>query len=167
MNPYLKQYQQSQIQTASPEKILIMLYDGAIQFLNKAIRGIENKDIQESHNNIIAAQRIITEFMNTLDVEAGGDVCKNLYSLYDYLHYRLVQANIQKNIEMLEEVLVHLKDLKATWEEAIRIAGKEKQETGIDMRDKTSSINVSDNSDDEEEEEEEDEGEGEDKAFVG
>lgn len=129
MNPYLKQYQQSQIQTASPEKILIMLYDGAIQFLNKALKALKDKDIQETHNNIIGAQRIITEFMNTLDVKSGGDVCKNLYSLYEYLHYRLVQANIQKNPQMIEEVLRHLKDLKETWEEAIRIANKENKQT--------------------------------------
>lgn len=135
MNPYLKQYQQSQIQTASPEQILIMLYDGAIQFLNKALRHIEEKDIQETHNNIIAAQRIITEFMNTLDVEAGGEVCRNLYSLYEYLHYRLVQANIQKSPDMINEVLRHLKDLKATWEEAIRIAGKDKEKPEAEVED--------------------------------
>ena len=60
MNPYLKQYQQTQVQTASPEKILIMLYDGAIQFLNKAKTGMENKNIEETHNNIVRAQRIIS-----------------------------------------------------------------------------------------------------------
>jgi flagellar protein FliS len=125
-NPYLKQYQKTQIETASPEKILIMLYDGAIQFLNKAKVGIGNSNIEETHNNIIGAQRIIAEFMNTLDIENGGDVAKNLYSLYEYLHYRLIQANIKKDVEIIEEVLVHLKDLKNTWEQAIRIAAQEK-----------------------------------------
>jgi len=128
MNPYLKQYQQTEIQTSSPEKLLIMLYDGAIQFLNKAKVGISNKNIEETHNNIVSAQRIITEFMNTLDMDTGGEVAKSLYSLYEYLHYRLVQANIKKDINMLDEVLIHLKDLKQTWEEAIRIASKEKFE---------------------------------------
>ena len=132
MNPYLKQYQQTEVQTASPEKLLIMLYDGAIQFLNKAKMGIKNKNIEDTHNNIVAAQRIITEFMNTLDMDAGGEVAKNLYNLYEYLHFRLVQANIKKDIDMVDEVLVHLKDLKHTWEEAIRIAAREKTEEDIE-----------------------------------
>lgn len=126
MNPYLKQYQQTEVQTASPEKLLIMLYDGAIQFLNKAKTGIANKNIEEIHNNIIGAQKIISEFMNTLDMEVGGEVAQNLYNLYEYLHYRLVQANIKKDIDMVDEVLNHLKDLKQTWEEAIKIAAREK-----------------------------------------
>jgi len=133
MNPYLKQYQTSQVQTASPEKILIMLYDGAIQFLNKAKKELENKNIQEVHNNIVGAQKIIAEFMNTLDLEIGGETAVNLYNLYDYMHYRLVQANIKKDVEMVDEVLGHLKDLKATWEEAIKIAQREK--TSVDIRD--------------------------------
>ena len=139
MNPYLKQYQTSQIQTASPEKILIMLYDGAIQFLNKAKKELENKNIQEVHNNIIGAQKIVAEFMNTLDMEIGGATAVNLYNLYEYMHFRLVQANMKKDVAMIDEVLVHLKDLKSTWEEAIRIANREK-----------SSINVLDDEADEE-----------------
>lgn len=128
MNPYLKQYQQTQVQTASPEKLLIMLYDGAIQFLNKARMAMQNKDIEGTHNNILGAQRIISEFMNTLNLEAGGEVAQNLYNLYEYLHYRLVQANIKKDVEMVDEVLVHLKDLKQTWEQAIIIAAREKDQ---------------------------------------
>jgi len=134
MNPYLKQYQQNQVQTASPEKLLIMLYEGAIQFLNKAKIGLETNNLEEIHNNIVRAQRIITEFMNTLDMEAGGDMAKNLYSLYEYLHHRLVQANIKKDVQMVDEVLGHLKDLKNTWEEAIKIAARERaqQEEGFE-----------------------------------
>lgn len=129
MNPYLKQYQQTQVQTASPEKLLIMLYDGAIQFLNKAKIALSENNIEAVHNNIIGAQRIISEFMNTLDMEVGGDMAKNLYNLYEYLHHRLVQANLKKDSDMVEEVLVYLKDLKQTWEEAIKIAAREKSQT--------------------------------------
>ena len=128
MNPYLKQYQQTQVQTASPEKILIMLYDGAIQFLNKARVGMENKNIEETHNNIMRAQRIIQEFMNTLDRQNGGEIAENLYRLYDYLNYRLIQSNVKKDIDGIDEVLRHLKELKATWEEAIKIAARERME---------------------------------------
>lgn len=126
MNPYLKQYQQTQVQTSSPERILIMLYDGAIQFLNKARVAIQNKNIQESHNNIIGAQKIIAEFMNTLDMKKGGELAQNLYNLYEYMHFTLIQANMKKDIALIDEVLVFLKELKQTWEEAIKIAAKEK-----------------------------------------
>jgi len=126
-NPYLKQYQQSTIQTASPEQIIIMLYDGAIQFLNKAKKEMDNNNnIEEIHNNILKAQKIISELMTSLDLEIGGQVSVNLYNLYEYLHYRLVQANIKKDGAMIDEVLLHMKDLKHTWEEAIKIAGREK-----------------------------------------
>lgn len=161
-NQYLKQYQQSQIQTASPEQILIMLYDGAIQFLNKALAAMRENDIQESHNNNVAAQNIIAEFMNTLDMDIGGDVAKNLYSLYEYLHYRLVQANIHKNPAYIEEVLRHLKELKQTWEDAIKIANKEKQQAGYSVEEISDSYNDEEDNDEEYEEEEEEE-----KGYVG
>ncbi|NLF83220.1 MAG: flagellar export chaperone FliS [Candidatus Gastranaerophilales bacterium] len=163
-NPYLKQYQQSQIQTAPPEQILIMLYDGAIQFLNKALVALEQKNIQESHNNIIGAQNIIMEFMNTLNMDIGGEVARNLYSLYEYPHYRLIQANINRNAEMVQEVLRHLKDLKATWEEAIRIAAREKMQAGQSYSSEEDAETNADSEDEEEEEEEEEESE---KDFVG
>jgi flagellar secretion chaperone FliS len=127
MNPYLKQYQQSAVTTASPEQILIMLYDGAIQFLNKAKKGIEERNIEEVHNNIMRAERIILEFINTLDMDLGGEVAQNLLKLYKYLNRRLIQANIKKDIAILDEVLDHLKDLKQTWEQAIRIAARERR----------------------------------------
>jgi flagellar protein FliS len=103
-----------------------MLYDGAIQFLNKARVAIQNKNIQESHNNIIGAQKIIAEFMNTLDMKKGGELAQNLYNLYEYMHFTLIQANMKKDIALIDEVLVFLKELKQTWEEAIKIAAKEK-----------------------------------------
>lgn len=162
-NPYLKQYQQSQIQTASPEQILIMLYDGAIQFLNKALKAMNENDIQESHNNNVAAQNIITEFMNTLDMDLGGEVAQNLYSLYEYLYYKLVQANVHKNSADIEEVIRHLKELKQTWEEAIKIASREKRETA--RHDEDIADSYEDEDDDEEYEDEEEE--EEERDYVG
>jgi len=132
MNPYLNQYKKAQVETATPEQILIMLYDGAIRFLNQAKVHMQNKDIEQSHVNIIKAQRIITEFMSSLDMELGGEMAQNLFNLYEYLHYRLVQANIKKDPEALEEVLGHLRSLKATWEEAIKIAAREKESSAGD-----------------------------------
>ena len=127
MNPYLNQYKQNSVLTASPETILIMLYDGAINFLLRAKIAIEEKNIEQTHTYITKTQKIIREFMDTLDMDTGGDMAQNLYRLYDYLHYRLVQANIKKDTEMIDEVLGHLRSLKQTWEEAIKIASREEK----------------------------------------
>ncbi len=128
-NPYAKQaeqYKKNQIETASPEEILIMLYEGAIRFLLIAQKAHQEGDVEKCHKNIISAQHIIREFMVSLDMEIGGDMAVNLYRLYEYLHYQLVQANIKKEMALIDEVLDHLRSLKKTWEEAIRIAHKER-----------------------------------------
>ena len=77
-NPYIKQYQKSQLETAPPEKILIMLYNGAINFLKKAQIAFDKGDKTEAHNNIISAEKIIMEFMQTLDMDLGGEMAKNI-----------------------------------------------------------------------------------------
>lgn len=131
MNPYLKQYQKNQVETATPEKVLIMLYDGAIQFLNIAKLELNANtvplNIQKIHNNIMGAQKIITEFQSTLNMDIGGEVAQNLYDLYNYLYNRLIEANMKKDVSIVEEVLGHLKELRDTWQKAIEIYQKENQ----------------------------------------
>jgi len=121
-----KQYKNNEITTASPEEVLILLYEGAIRFLKIARKGITEKDIEKTHNNLIKTQRIITEFMLTLDMEIGGEIAENLYRLYEYLHHRLVHANLKKDIHAIDEVLKHLVSLKETWEQAIKNANQDK-----------------------------------------
>ena len=128
-NPYIKQYQRMQVETASPEKILIMLYNGAINFLKKAKVAFEGNNKVEAHNNIIAAEKIILEFMTTLDMDLGGEMAKNLYALYDYLYNRLVESNMKNKPEIIDEVLDHLVKLRDTWNKAIEISNREKAET--------------------------------------
>lgn len=128
MNQYVKQYQKTTVETASNEKILIMLYDGAIQFLNKAKIALAEKNYEQSHNNLMGAQRILEEFINTIDKEPNPELANNLISLYEYFISRLVHANIKHVIEPVDEVLKFLKELKETWEKAIVIAQKERQE---------------------------------------
>lgn len=144
MNQYVKQYQKTTVETASNEKILIMLYDGAIQFLNKAKIALSEKNWEQSHNNLMGAQRILEEFINTIDKEPNPELAQNLINLYEYFIARLVQANMKHQIEPVDEVLKFLKDLKATWEQAIAIAQKERTE----LISKAKSL--SDNSEDEE-----------------
>ncbi len=123
MNPYLKQYQKNEIETASPEKILIMLYEGAIQYLNIARIEMTSdksvKDIGKIHTNIVGAQNIISEFQETINFEVGGEFANKLYSLYSYLYQKLVEANVKKDVQAIDEVLKHLRSLRDAWKQAI------------------------------------------------
>ena len=153
MNQYVKQYQKPTVETASNEKILIMLYDGAIQFLNKAKIALGEKNWEQSHNNLMGAQRILEEFINTIDKEPNPELAQNLINLYEYFITRLVQANMKHQIEPVDEVLKFLKELKATWEQAIAISQKERAE----LIAKTKSLNIQDDEDEYESDEQEDE----------
>lgn len=157
MNQYVKQYQKTTVETASNEKILIMLYDGAIQFLNKAKIALNEKNYEQSHNNLMGAQRILEEFINTIDKEPNPELANNLINLYEYFIARLVQANIKHEIDPIDEVLKFLKDLKSTWEQAISIAQKERAEliskarnTSIDEDNYDSNEDNGDDEDDDE-----------------
>ena len=149
MNQYLKQYQKTTVETASNEKILIMLYDAAIQFLNKAKIALEEKNYEQSHNNVMSAQKILEEFIHTIDKEPNPQLAQNLISLYEYFIDRLIHANIRHVTEPIDEVLSFLKDLKATWEQAILIAQKEKQEL-------LKKVNLGDDDEDDEDDDEDD-----------
>lgn len=122
----LKQYQQTQIQTATPEKLLIMLYNGAINFLNKSKVYMEEKDFAQTNTFLLKAQAIITEFMNTIDWEPNPDFAQNLYSLYEFMNYTLIQANIHKDPAKVDIVIDLLKTLKSAWEEAAIKVAKER-----------------------------------------
>jgi flagellar secretion chaperone FliS len=124
-NSYVDQYKQREVETASQEELLLLLYDGAIRFLNIAKKAMRENEIEKSHRYLLKTQSIINEFMVTLNFEVGGEPAQNLYQLYEYLYYRLVQANIHKDSAMVDEVLQHLRLLKDTWEKAIDIARKE------------------------------------------
>ncbi|MDI3547014.1 MAG: flagellar secretion chaperone FliS [Halanaerobiales bacterium] len=118
-NPYQK-YKNIQYETATQEQLLLMLYNGAIKFGQQARQGLVDKKVELANNNLKRVQAIINELMVTLDMERGGEIANNLYNLYDYINRRLIQANIRKDPEIVDEVLDLLVDLKETWEEAIR-----------------------------------------------
>ena len=118
-NQYIKQYQKTQVETASQEAILIMLHDGIIQFLNKAKVAMDKKDIEETHKNLMGAQDILYEFIHTLDHDVNPELAKHLTNLYNYLISQLIEANMKQAQEPIDTVLEFIKDLKATWEQAI------------------------------------------------
>lgn len=108
-------YQKNKIMMASPAELTLMLYEGAIKFVNIAIIGIEKKDINKAHTNIMKAQRIIEEFRATLNFKY--EVAKDFDKVYVYIQDRLVEANIHKDKEILEECLTHLRTMRDTWKE--------------------------------------------------
>lgn len=117
-------YQQNAVQTASPERLLIMLFDGAIRFMNLAKAKLEKKEIGEVHTNLVKAQAIFTELIATLDMRY--EIAHQLLPLYEFCNNQLVEANVKKIKEPIDEVLQLTVDFKSTWEEAIQIARKEK-----------------------------------------
>lgn len=154
MNPYLKQYRQTQIDTAPKEQILLMLYDGAVRFLNQAKAGFAEKNIEKIHNNIVKVQNIITEFESTLDMKTGGEFAQNLFALYEYINNQLLLANIKKREECLDEALKHMTELRDTWRQAVKqlkAAGHSLDENDMDhynSRVSTSEPDDEDNEDD-------------------
>ena len=96
-------YLRNKIMTATPAELTLLLYEGAIKFANKAIMAIEKNDMQNAHNNIMRTQHIIQEFRATLNHKYP--VAKDFEAVYEYVERRLVEANIKKDIEILEELL--------------------------------------------------------------
>lgn len=113
------QYNNSKILTASPAELTLMLYEGAIKFCNIAITAIEQKDIPKAHNNIVKTQKIVEHFRLTLDMKYP--VAQDFERVYLYLEQRLVEANVKKDTEILDEVLEHLRSMRDTWKEVMRI----------------------------------------------
>ena len=118
-NKAAMQYQRNAIQMASPAKLTLMLYDGAIKFANMAIEAIDKGDIEKANNNIIKVQNIIVEFRSTLDMKYP--VAKDFEVVYDYNYRRLVEANVKKDKSVLEDALHHINTMRETWKDVIRI----------------------------------------------
>ena len=120
-NKYIKQYQTSNITTATPEKLMIMLLDGAVQFLQKAKIAINEKNLQERASNIESARKIIRELMRTIDLENGNTVSKSLFRLYNRMAMKLIKANVSKNIVLVDEVIEDLTNIRWGFQKAVDI----------------------------------------------
>ena len=113
-------YLRSKVMTATPAELTLMLYEGAIKFVNKAIMSIEKDDVMGAHNNLMKTQRIIEELRASLDHKYP--VAKDFDTVYEYILRRLVEANIKKDKDILEEVLEHLRTMRDTWKEVMKNA---------------------------------------------
>jgi flagellar protein FliS len=121
-NPW-KSYQQVATQTAPPGQLVLMLYEGCIRFLNRAMSGFQIDDPAEMNqtisNNIIRAQDIIFELNVTLNIEAGGELAMTLRRLYDYMDRRLVQANLRKDEDIVREIVGRVSVLRDAWSQML------------------------------------------------
>lgn len=117
-NAYAKNaYMNNQVNTAPQNKLIVMLYDGAIRNLKltELLLDEEKYSIEEVNNALVKAQNIIFELMATLNREAGGEVADNLYSLYDFMYNKLVRANIDKDKEAVTLVRSYMEELRESW----------------------------------------------------
>lgn len=114
-------YKQNAIKTASPAKLTLMLYDAAVRFCDIAIETMENdsKNIQKINDYIKKAEDAIVELRMGLDMNIP--VAKEFDSVYDYIYRRLVEGNMQKDPEIVKEALKHIKKMRETWREVMRL----------------------------------------------
>jgi len=117
-------YKRQQVMTATPEALTLMLYNGALRFMTEGIEAIRNKDYEKTNTSLIKAQNIISEFRMTLKMEY--EISHQLLPLYNYVYDCLVEGNMKSSIEKVEEAKEIVTELRNTWNEAIKIARKEK-----------------------------------------
>lgn len=113
------QYKKASVETVPPEKLLLMLYEGALRNITNAKKAIEVSDINQAHVQIVKVEDIIIELMSTLNMEY--EISHNLFALYEYLLNELVQANVKKDIKILEQVEEFITEFRDTWQEAIKV----------------------------------------------
>ncbi|MBU3193978.1 flagellar export chaperone FliS [Clostridium algidicarnis] len=115
-------YKNNSVNFASKEQLLLMLLDGAVKFSKIGRQAIEDKDIKKAHENIVKTQDIFYELINSLDVQKGGQWAEGLLKVYEFIIDRLVNANIKKDITIMDEVIPIIEDVRNTWEEAYKIS---------------------------------------------
>lgn len=113
----LNKYKQNTVSTATPEELTLMLYDGAIKFMNIGKYSIENKDIKKTHTSLMRAQDIINELNYSLNMDY--DISKEMRVLYDFILSKLVDANMKKSSADIDEALEIIHEMRDTWKEVI------------------------------------------------
>ena len=116
-NQAYAEYNRNKVFTASPAELTLLLYEGAIKFCNIAIIGLEQNDMEKVHNNIIKVENIIEEFQATLNHKYP--VAEDFDKIYKYIYNLLVEANIKKDKEHLEQALNELRGMRDTWKEVM------------------------------------------------
>ena len=116
-NQAYAEYNRNKVLTASPAELTLILYEGAIKFCNIAIIGLEQNDMEKTHNNIVKVENIIEEFQATLNHKYP--VAEDFDKIYRYIYDLLIEANIKKDKELLERALDELRGMRDTWKEVM------------------------------------------------
>ena len=121
----LRSYQTNDIATSSQAQLILMLYDGALQAVNKAMQCMDQKEVAGQSNHILKAQDIINELSLALDMKQGGDLSKTLEQLYQFVLNQLLQANITSEKIYLESIVKILSPLRDAWHRIAKTSGED------------------------------------------
>ena len=135
MNAYgQRQYRQTQVTTVDKGRLIVLLYDGAIKFLNQAKECASGGDIAGKSNNINRALDIVAELNQSLNMTEGGDISKNLRQLYLFWSEHLIQAKIKKDTKNVDDVIRMLTSLNEAWN---HVVGQPEAQEAVTQTDKT------------------------------
>jgi len=128
----LDAYKETHIKTASGGKLILMIYSEAIRQLDIALEALESTSnkLDDASNSIIKTQDLITELIVALDFEKGGEIASSLFSLYMYFNQQLMDANLNKDADILSKIKVYLVDLMSAWTQVVAKAGSEGNREG-------------------------------------
>jgi len=108
-------YRKVDVETASQGRLIVLLFNGALQRAEEAKRELDKGNIEGVHNNLVRAQDILAELRGALNMEAG-EVARNLDRAYEYFHHLLIQANIRKDVAPLDECINMMTEMRDAWE---------------------------------------------------
>ncbi len=111
-----QRYLETAVETAHPARLVVMLYDGALRFLNQAREAMEQRNYEEQNLYLQKTQRILAELISSLDFTKGGEVAENLFRIYTYLYNQLVQANLQDDPLKVQQAIALLSELREAWD---------------------------------------------------
>lgn len=115
-------YKTNSVNYASKDQMLLMLVEGAVKFSKDGRQAILDKDVKKAHENIVKTQNIFCELMMALDVSKGENWAQPMMHVYNFIVRRLIDANIKKDIAIMDEVIPLIENVKDTWEQAYKIA---------------------------------------------
>ena len=129
-NPAANSYLKTKILTASPQELRLMLYEGAIKFCHQAQQAVTDKNIEESYNCLMRAQKIVLELSTSLNHEVAPELCERLSALYTYIYRLLVDANLQKQVGPIDEAQQLLEYERETWKMLLEKVARESTQDG-------------------------------------
>jgi flagellar secretion chaperone FliS len=118
---FVQEYQKNAVNGASPLQLVVMLYDGALKFMEGGKHAMTQRDLEKQNHCLQRAQKIVMELMSCLDMEKGGEVATNLFALYSYVLNELVAANVEDSTEPIDRCIRTMSQLRESWVELDRM----------------------------------------------